>query len=187
MSKELKIELPHDKTNKMACVPSNDSDQPGHLPSLIRVIAVHMKNAWVLSYPLSAQLRLWSDWVADLSLSLVQVILLVLSWGGTLMQWLTLGWLLMDTKTDIAQLNKQMASQTSMLHHAKKYGAIDTLWKQKVLSIYLLSLSGIIINFSHCLKEVHIFASLLNILNLCTSMHPLGIAETLPFLPASPC
>ena len=31
------------------------------------VFAVHMKEAWVLSYPLSAQQRLWSDW-ADLSL-----------------------------------------------------------------------------------------------------------------------
>ena len=25
----------HDKTNKMACAPSKDSDQPGHSPSLI--------------------------------------------------------------------------------------------------------------------------------------------------------
>ena len=31
------FEPPHDKTNKMACAPSEDSDQPGHLPSLIRV------------------------------------------------------------------------------------------------------------------------------------------------------
>ena len=49
-----------DKTNKMAC-----------LPSLIRVFAVRIKKAWVLSYPLSAQRRLWSDWMdaqADLSL-----------------------------------------------------------------------------------------------------------------------
>ena len=30
----------HDKTNKMACAPSEDSDQLGHLPSLIRVFAV---------------------------------------------------------------------------------------------------------------------------------------------------
>ena len=53
------------------CAPSNDSDQPGHPPSLIRVITVRMKKAWVLSYPLSAQQRLWSDWanaLADLSL-----------------------------------------------------------------------------------------------------------------------
>ena len=33
-------EPPHDKTNKMVCVLSKDSDQPGHLPSLIRVSAV---------------------------------------------------------------------------------------------------------------------------------------------------
>ena len=31
-------EPPHDKTNKMT-VPSEDSDQPGHPPSLIRVFA----------------------------------------------------------------------------------------------------------------------------------------------------
>ena len=30
-----KYEPPHDKTNKMACAPSEDSDQPGHPPSLI--------------------------------------------------------------------------------------------------------------------------------------------------------
>ena len=53
------------------CAPSEDSNQPRHQPSLIRVFAVRMKKAWVLSYPLSAQRRLWSDWVdaqADLSL-----------------------------------------------------------------------------------------------------------------------
>ena len=55
----------------MACAPSEDSDQPGHLPILIRVFVVRMKKAWVLSYPLSAQQRLSSDWAddqADLSL-----------------------------------------------------------------------------------------------------------------------
>ena len=53
------------------CEPSEDSDQPGHPPSLIRVFAVRMKKAWVLSYPLSTQRRVWSDWAdaqADLSL-----------------------------------------------------------------------------------------------------------------------
>ena len=53
------------------CVPNEDSDQPGHLPNLIRVFAVRKKKAWVLSYPLHAQRRLWSDWAdaqADLSL-----------------------------------------------------------------------------------------------------------------------
>ena len=49
------------------CAPSEDSDPP----SLIRVFPVSMKKAWVLSSPLSARRRLWSDWVdaqADLSL-----------------------------------------------------------------------------------------------------------------------
>ena len=56
-----KNEPPHDKI-KMVCAPSEDSDHPGHPPSLIRVFAVRMKKHWVLSYPLSAQQRLWSDW-----------------------------------------------------------------------------------------------------------------------------
>ena len=44
------------------CAPSEDS---------ARVFAVRMKKAWILSYPLSTQQRLWSDWAdtqADLSL-----------------------------------------------------------------------------------------------------------------------
>ena len=64
-------EPPHGKTNKMACAPSKHSDQPGHPPSQIRFFVVRRKKAWVLSYPLSAQRRLWSDWEdvqADLSL-----------------------------------------------------------------------------------------------------------------------
>ena len=80
------LELPHDKTNKVACAPSEDSDQPGHPPSLIRVFAVRMKKQWVISYPLSALRRLWSDWVdaqADLSLRWVHIILLVLSCCGS--------------------------------------------------------------------------------------------------------
>ena len=48
-----RYELPRDKANKMACVPSKDSDQPGHPPSLIKVVTVHMKKPWALSYPLS--------------------------------------------------------------------------------------------------------------------------------------
>ena len=34
----------------------------GRSHSLIRVFTVRMKKAWVLSYPLNAQRRLWSDW-----------------------------------------------------------------------------------------------------------------------------
>ena len=55
----------------MTCAPSIDSDQPGHLPGLIRVFAVRMKKHWVLSYPLSTHWRFWLDRVdaqADLCL-----------------------------------------------------------------------------------------------------------------------
>ena len=54
----------------MACAPSEDSDQPGHPPSLIRVFAVRMKIAWVFSYPLSARRRLIRPGDAQVDLSL---------------------------------------------------------------------------------------------------------------------
>ena len=57
------FEPQHDKTNKMTSAPSKDSDQPGYPPSLIRGVTVHMKKDFVLSYPFSAQRRLWSDFV----------------------------------------------------------------------------------------------------------------------------
>ena len=50
------------QNRQCGCAPSEDSDQRWHPPSLIRVFAVRMKKAWTLSYPLSAQRRLWSDW-----------------------------------------------------------------------------------------------------------------------------
>ena len=62
---QLRFEPSHDKTNKINVRPAKTQI------SLIRVFAVRMKKAWVLSYPLSAQRRLWSDWAdaqADLSL-----------------------------------------------------------------------------------------------------------------------
>ena len=79
-------EPPHDKTNEMACARSEDSDQPGHLPSLIRVFAVCMKKTLVLSYPLSAQRRLIRlgrcPSLYESSLG-AHAILLVLSWGSS--------------------------------------------------------------------------------------------------------
>ena len=51
-------EPPYDKTKKMACEPSEETDQPGHSPSLIRVFADHLKKAGSLSYPISTQRRL---------------------------------------------------------------------------------------------------------------------------------
>ena len=71
----LQFELSHDKTNKMICAPSEEADQHGHPPSLIRVFDVRMKKHWALSYLLSALRRLWSDWAdvqADLSIRWAQ-------------------------------------------------------------------------------------------------------------------
>ena len=66
------------------CAPSEDSDQPGHPPSLIRVFAVRMKKAWVLSYPLSAQRRLRSVWAYAIWVFAGRtLILLVLSSHGS--------------------------------------------------------------------------------------------------------
>ena len=68
------------------CAPSEDSGQPGHQPSLIRVFAVRMKKSWVLSYPLSAQRRLWSDWAGAQLIWVFAgrtLILLVLSCRGS--------------------------------------------------------------------------------------------------------
>ena len=48
-----------DKTNKMTCPPSKDSDQPGHPPSLIRVFVVCLKKPWVHSYPLRMPSLIW--------------------------------------------------------------------------------------------------------------------------------
>ena len=41
------------QNQQSGCAPSEDSDLPVHPPGLIRVFAVRMKKAWVLSYPLS--------------------------------------------------------------------------------------------------------------------------------------
>ena len=64
-----KYEPQHDKTNKMSVVPAKTQISLGFRP-VWSVFAVRMKKPWVLSYPMSAQRRLWSDWAdaqADLS------------------------------------------------------------------------------------------------------------------------
>ena len=66
----------HDKTKQMTCAPSEDSDQPGHPPSLIRVFIVRsMGNSGPKLSP-CGQRRLWLDWadaLADLSLRWVHM------------------------------------------------------------------------------------------------------------------
>ena len=61
----------HNKPNKMTRTLSEDSDQPGHPPSLIRVFAVHMKKNVGSLASHKAHSKDWSDWAdaqADLSL-----------------------------------------------------------------------------------------------------------------------
>ena len=102
------------------CASSEDSDQPGHLPSLIRVFAVRMKKAWVLSHPLSAQRRLWSDWAdaqADLSLHwvhshFVDFVISRLIWRDTTPSHiiLTLGWPVLAQPGKVCQAECQVRS-----------------------------------------------------------------------------
>ena len=75
------------KNNKVSVRPAKTQISLGIRP-VWSVFAVRMKKAWVLSYPLSAQRRLWSDWAdaqADLSLLSAHT-----QFNGFLMSWLTL-------------------------------------------------------------------------------------------------
>ena len=75
-------EPPHDKTNRISCAPSKDSDQSGHPPSLFRAFAVSMKKAvslatyWAHSIGSDQTGRLWV-------FAGRTVILLVLSLGSS--------------------------------------------------------------------------------------------------------
>ena len=75
----------HDKSNKMMSVPNKDSDQPGHLPSLIRILAVRFMGSSGPKHSPGSQRRLRSDrggasWSE--SLLAAQVILLFLLCSG---------------------------------------------------------------------------------------------------------
>ena len=82
----LLYEPPRDKTNKTACALSEDSDQPGHPPSLIRV----MLSAWRKLGSLATHRAPSEDSdqtgrMPRLTWAFAgrKVILLVLSWGGS--------------------------------------------------------------------------------------------------------
>ena len=61
----LKFEPPHNKTNLMTCAPNEDSNQPGHPPSLIRVFAVRSVGSQGSKVSSVGQRRLWLDWAYD--------------------------------------------------------------------------------------------------------------------------
>ena len=73
--KPTRNEPPHDKINKMTVHPAK-TDQPGHLPSLIRVFDMRSMGSKGLKLSSCGQRRLWSDWAdvqADLSLHWVHM------------------------------------------------------------------------------------------------------------------
>ena len=57
-SRKKHFEPPHDKTNKMTFVHSEDSDQPGHPPSLIRVFVVRSMGSLGPNFASGGQRRL---------------------------------------------------------------------------------------------------------------------------------
>ena len=59
---ELNNETAHDKIYKMTRATSDDSDQPGNPPSMIRVFAVRMTKAWVPTNELTAKTDLSLRW-----------------------------------------------------------------------------------------------------------------------------
>ena len=84
----------HDKTNKMVVRPAKTRISLGIRP-VWSVFAARMKKSWVLSYPLSAQRRLWSDWAdaqADPSLRWAHT-----HFVGFVMSWLTSDFWLQNT------------------------------------------------------------------------------------------
>ena len=107
-------EPPHDKTNKMECVPIEDQDQPGHPSSLIRVFAVCSMDSYGPKLSSCRQRRLirlcgcpgWSE--SSLG---VLAILLVLSWGGSYSEFLSSvgSWVI-----TIMILNFRTAAQTQI-------------------------------------------------------------------------
>ena len=103
------------QNQQCGCAPSEDSDHPGHPPSLIRVFTVCMKKDWVLSYPLSAQRRLWSDWAyaqADLSRRRVHIHLV-----GFVVRRLKCLWLYWAVKLSLCFLNISLMPVWAFDHH----------------------------------------------------------------------
>ena len=75
------IEPAHDKTNKITSAPSEDSDQPGHPPCLIWILAVHSVGSYEPKLFSCRQRRLRPVWSRS-SLG-AHAILLVLSCDGS--------------------------------------------------------------------------------------------------------
>ena len=89
------VELQHNKTNKMTCVPGKDSDQPGHPPSRISLHWVHEETLDpLLLIERTAKALIRPDGCPGWSASLLgaQVILLVFSWCGSIINCIEESW-----------------------------------------------------------------------------------------------
>ena len=69
----------------MVCVSSEDSDQPGHPPSLIRVFDVCMKKAWV-QHTVKTLVRLGECWAYSHFVGFVMRQLISLSYKKRVLQ-----------------------------------------------------------------------------------------------------
>ena len=117
------------------CAPSEDSDQPGHSPSLIKVFAVRMKKAWVFSYPLSTQRRLWSDWAdaqADLSLR----------WVHTHFVGFVMSWLILELLSNTVPYNKVWFTRFSIiLQGSPSFMAFYPVQSVYIITLYRMEMS----------------------------------------------
>ena len=121
--------LPHDKTNKMSVRPAKTRISLGIRP-VWSFFPVHMKKPWVLSYPLSTQRRLWSDWAdaqADLSWHFV----------GFVMRWLIL------SQIKHIKVNENMSILLGLFQKKEYRG----LWRQS--TIFLWGWWGLVV-FQSC-------------------------------------
>ena len=102
--------------------PSEDSDQPGHLPSLIRVFAVRSMGSLGPTVSSCGQRRLWSDWAdaqADLSPR----------WAHAHFVGFVMSRLIWLTQYDIVEF----------IYYLKKFSV-----HEKVYSFFLCCLSGLV-------------------------------------------
>ena len=145
------VEPAHDKTNKMTCAPSEDSDQPGHLPSLIRQIlrCLH-EGFWVLSFPKSAQRRRWSDCtnvVYDLSRARQNL-------QNVLCTWWRLRAACAVTQSDQCLLGTQWLAKDPKLLHAYSKDSYHTASQ----GAHVISCSGSFVSMT----ETHIFVEFID-------------------------
>ena len=108
------------------CAPSEDSDQPGHPSSLIRDFAVRMKKVWVLSYPLSAQRRLWSDWAHTHFVSFVMSWLTYFAFSSTTLP--------LRTRGGLRSLTVTLPSDMSPVTRKPVFGVSDQVRLKPVCS-----------------------------------------------------